>query len=272
MSFLFILGLIFGSFLNAVIYRYNTGITYKGRSFCPSCGGKLRWFELIPILSFVFQKGRCKNCSGKISWQYPLVEFFTALLFFATGYKLGILSGLDSFSPLYFSYILIIWCLFIIIAIYDLRHKIIPDGPVYALIFISLSWQITSKFFGEVLSMQTDGHTVLDLVTGPALFLLMASFWLVSRGHWMGFGDAKLVLGIGWFLGFEMGISGVILGFWLGAIVGIFLIFLSHARKLFLGSEKFTMKSEIPFGPFLIVGSMLAFFFNLDILSLSVFL
>ena len=88
----------------------------------------------------------------------------------------------------------------------------------------------------------------------------------------MGFGDAKLVLGIGWFLGFEMGISGVILGFWLGALAGVSLIFLSHARKLFLGSEKFTMKSEIPFGPFLIIGAMLAFFFNLDILSLSVFI
>ena len=263
---LFILGLIFGSFLNAIIFRYNTGMTPKGRSFCPDCGKKLNWHELIPIVSFILQKGRCKGCSGRISRQYPLVELITAFLFAATGYKLAISGGLESFNPLYFSYILIIWCLFIVIAVYDLRHKIIPDGPVYALIFVSLAGQVASKFFGE------GGHTILDLAIGPILFAFMASFWLVSKGRWMGFGDAKLVLGIGWFLGFEMGISGVILGFWLGALAGVSLIFLSHARKLFLGSEKFTMKSEIPFGPFLIIGAMLAFFFNLDILSLSVFI
>lgn len=272
MSLLFILGLILGSFLNAIIFRYNTGMTPKGRSFCPNCGKKLNWLELIPVLSFILQRGKCGGCSGKISRQYPAVELTTAFLFVATGYKLGITAGFESFNPLYFSYVLLVWCLLVVIAVYDLRHKIIPDGPVYAFIVLSFVGQITNKFFGQGLSTQAGGHTVLDLLIGPILFLLMASFWLVSRGRWMGFGDAKLVLGIGLFLGFEFGISAIILGFWAGALAGISLIILSHGRKLFLGSEKFTMKSEIPFGPFLIVGTMLAFFFNLDILSLSVFM
>lgn len=263
---LFIFGLIIGSFLNAIIFRYNTGMTPKGRSFCPNCGKKLNWFELIPVLSFILQRGKCNGCSGKISRQYPVVELTTAFLFVATGYKLGITAGFESFNPLYFSYVLLVWCLLVVIAVYDLRHKIIPDGPVYGFIVLSLVGQIASKFFGQ------GGHTILDLLIGPMLFLLMASFWLVSRGRWMGLGDAKLVLGIGLFLGFEFGISAIILGFWAGALVGISLIVLSHGGKLFLGSEKFTMKSEIPFGPFLIAGAMLAFFFDMDILSLSAFM
>lgn len=262
----FILGLIIGSFLNAIIFRYNTGMTPKGRSFCPNCGKKLNWFELVPVLSFVLQRGKCRGCFSRISWQYPTIELVTAFLFAATGYKLGITAGFESLNPLYFSYVLLVWCLLIVIAVYDFKHKIIPDGPVYAFIVLSLVGQIVSKFFDQ------GGHTILDLSIGPILFLLMASFWLVSSGRWMGFGDAKLVLGIGLFLGFEQGISAIILGFWAGALAGISFIVLSHGRKLFLGSEKFTMKSEIPFGPFLIFGTILAFFFSLDILSLSVFI
>ncbi len=259
---LFILGLIAGSFLNAVIYRYNTGITLSGRSFCPNCGKNLKWFELIPLFSFIFQFARCRTCRGKISWQYPFVEIITAFLFAATGYKLGMV--FDAWSLFYFLYILAVWCFFMVISVYDLRHKIIPDAPVYALIFLSLVWQISSFLKGA--------SGALDLIIGPFLFLTIASFWLVSSGRWMGFGDAKLVLGIGWFLGLKGGISGVILGFWLGALAGILLVVASRAGKLFLGSEKFTMKSEIPFGPFLIAGATLAFFFNLDVLSFSAFI
>lgn len=269
--FLFILGLIFGSFLNAIIFRYNTGMTPKGRSFCPDCGKKLNWHELIPIVSFILQKGRCKGCSGRISRQYPLVELITAFLFTATGCELMGSSGIESINPFYLAYTLLIWCLLVIIAVYDLRHKIIPDGPVYSLILLSLAGVLADKFFYPDFLVK-GGSAILDFMIGPILFAFVASFWFVSSGRWMGFGDAKLVLGLGWFLGFKTAISGIILGFWSGALAGIFLVVLSRAGKLFLGSEKFTMKSEMPFGPFLILGAILAFFFNPDILSLSVFM
>ncbi len=269
LSFLFVLGLIIGSFLNSVICRYNAGISRQRRSFCPNCGKKLSWFELFPVLSFVFQKGRCRGCSSNISWQYPAVELVTAFLFLLTGGKLLGSQILGLSDLVYFSYVLLSWCLLVVIAVYDLKHKIIPDGPVYFFIVSSLLWQIFEKFYAGV---PVSRSGILDLAIGPALFLFIASLWFVSSGRWMGFGDAKLLLGLGWFLGFTKGLSGVVLGFWLGAIMGVSLVVLSRLGKLFSGSEKFTMKSEIPFGPFLVLGSILSFFLNLDIFGLSAFI
>src|SRR3989338_6841366 len=91
----FVFGLIVGSFLNVVIYRFNTAKSFGGRSACVSCQNKLCWYELIPLVSFLSQKGRCRNCKARISIQYPLVEFATGLIFVALFYKLSAPSGLS---------------------------------------------------------------------------------------------------------------------------------------------------------------------------------
>jgi len=262
--FIFIFGTIIGSFLNVVIYRLGTGTgVTNGRSMCFSCGKSLRWYELIPIVSFMVQSGRCRVCKSKISRQYPIVETLTGFLFLLVIIQSGVsyvtIWSMNTEILLSVFYWVIISVL-IVIAVYDLRHKIIPNSFVYA--FISLSF--INLFF------QTD-ISIWYWLAGPILFSPFAFLWLVSRGRWMGFGDAKLAWGIGWFLGLYYGASAIVLSFWIGAVWGVGLIMLSHLHRLFPSLKQFTMKSEIPFGPFLLFGTILTFFFGIDAFSLAQF-
>ena len=245
--FMVIFGLIVGSFLNVVIYRHNTGMTVGGRSMCFSCGKKLKWFELVPVLSFVFLRGKCSVCKSKISWQYPTVELVTGLLF---------LGAYLTVSNIYLLvYLLVQLSLLIVIAVYDIKHKIIPDVFVYAFAGLALM---------SVLWIFVESHNfsifLFDVLAGPICFLPFAALWYFSKGTWMGFGDAKLALGIGWFLGIGDAYIAIVLAFWVGALVGISMIVYSRITQLSHGQEKVTMKSEIPFGPFLILGLLIMIF------------
>jgi leader peptidase (prepilin peptidase)/N-methyltransferase len=271
----FLFGTIIGSFLNVVIYRFNTGLSIAaGRSQCFSCGHALEWYELVPLFSFLIQGGKCRSCKSRISWQYPLVEFATGLLF------VGIVLA---YPPLTASYLAldvfyaVIWSILVVIVVYDFRHKIIPDSLGYTfagLSFIKLFIVITPLGFAF------HAPSLLDLLAGPILFLPFFILWYVSGGRWMGLGDGKLALGIGWFLGIALGTSAIVIGFWSGALIGIALILLQrfgrksvfHRMALFLGIGERIMKSEIPFAPFLIFGVLLVFLFHIDVTGLSAFL
>ncbi|MEA3399446.1 MAG: prepilin peptidase [Patescibacteria group bacterium] len=253
--FIFLFGLIIGSFLNVVIYRYNSGKTLNGRSMCMSCGKKLSWKELIPVFSFLYQKGKCSNCSARISWQYLIVEIVTGIVFVLTfnhfAYLLNISLGYFIFFMVLF---LLMFSILIIIAVYDLRHKIIPDDLVYLFAVLALA----SNFIG-LNGLQIASND--SMLAGILLALPFALLWLVSHGKWMGFGDAKLALGIGWLLGSFLGLTAIVLSFWIGAIVSVLMI-------LFL-RKKVKKHMEIPFAPFLIIGMLLVFFFNIDLFTLS---
>ena len=282
--FIFLLGIIIGSFLNVVILRYNTGMPIAAdRSRCFSCGHSLGTLELIPVLSYVIQRGRCKHCGAKISWQYPFVELLTGFLFLAVflGFPIGpILAGIVPqalllrliFTLIYY-YVII--SILIVIMVYDLRHKIIPDGLVYTFIALSLVYKLILIAELPIYSRAL----WLDLAAGPIFFVIFFLIWYLSRGRAMGFGDAKLVLGIGFFLGLVQGTSALILGFWIGAVVGIALLLFPYMQKklfpkasLWGGGKGLTIKSELPFAPFLILGLLIAFFFPIDILHLAVLL
>ncbi|MDD5068135.1 MAG: prepilin peptidase [Candidatus Pacebacteria bacterium] len=266
----FIFGLIIGSFLNVVILRYNTGTTIGGRSYCFSCGKILRWYELVPLLSFLIQLGKCRSCKAKISWQYPLVEFSTGVLFVLTALRFQF--EVSSLPTILFYFV--IESLLVIITVYDIRHKIIPDGLVYAFALLSLGRMILLYFYPIPFTL----HPVpFDFLAGPILFLFPFFFlWFISKGRWMGLGDAKLSLGIGWFLGLAYGVSAIILGFWIGAGVSVLLLLFQKIMRgktsLISLPGNLTMKSEIPFGPFLILGALLVFFLHFDITGLSNFL
>lgn len=237
------LGLIVGSFLNVLVLR--TGARpLLGRSHCMSCGKKIRWFDLIPLFSFILLAGRCRQCGSKISIQYPLVELLTAVLFSIIGFSslplVARLLGLPMAA------------LLVAIAVYDLRHTIIPDSWVWAFSILAL-----------VSSLLTTNYLLFTILSGPAVALPLFALWLLSRGRWMGLGDAKLALGIGWLLGTAYGLIALLLAFVIGALVGLALVALSSppwrkialnfpsviSRKLSFGV---TMKSEVPFGPFLV--------------------
>ncbi len=252
---IFIFGTIIGSFLNVVIARYNTGMTLGGRSKCFTCNRTLRWFELIPVLSFIAQGAACRRCKSKISWQYPIIEALVGLLFVLIFWFFPPASLETSFTTIY---LLLISCLLVVITAYDAKHKIIPDPLVYtfaALAFLKL-------FFASDLSLVTP--TIWQLLAGPILALPFFLLWLVSKGTWMGLGDAKLTLGIGWVLGLGAGISALVLAFWIGAIISVFWVMVAF--------KKFKMRYEIPFGPYLILGMYLVLFWNIQVIDTGTFL
>lgn len=226
-----------------------------GRSKCLSCGHTLTWKELIPVLSYVIQRGKCAKCASQFSATYPLVEFFTAILFLGVSIKFLPSSFEFGSFPTELVILLIahwlIMSLLVVIAVYDLRHKIIPDGMVYAFIIAS-----------AVLAWWQDPEALL---AGVYFFAFFGFIWLVSRGKWLGFGDAKLVTGIGFMLGLTSGASALIIACWSGALWGLAGMGLSKLRR---GAQTLTIKSELPFAPFLIFGLLLVFFFQINVLEL----
>jgi leader peptidase (prepilin peptidase)/N-methyltransferase len=258
----FIFGTIIGSFLNVVSLRFNTGKNIGGRSACMLCGKKLVWYELFPVLSYLLLKGECSKCKTKISWQYPLVETITGLLFVLIFIKVipNFFTAFDSItiSSIQFLWIvlyIVISCILIVISVYDVKHKIIPDPFVYAFIIISF----ISIFIGQQKWFMVP--SLSSLLAGPLLALPFALVWLLSKGSWMGFGDAKLVLGIGWILGLGAGGNAIILAFWIAAFFSILWLLITR--------RSVQSKTEIPFGPYLIIGMYIVLFFNVQVIDFS---
>jgi len=262
----FVFGLIIGSFLNVVILRLNTDRTFGGRSGCMSCQHVLSWFELIPVFSFLGLGGRCRHCKAKISIQYPIVELISGIVFLSLFLKFqNVFSSDFPIFAIVFSYYAVMFSLLLIVAVYDLRHKIIPD--ILSLIFGALAF--IGLFF---LSPGLDSMVIyphipsgLDFLSGFIIALPFVFFWLISSGRWMGLGDGKLALGIGWMLGLAMSLSSLVLAFWFGAIVGIIMIVVSKYKQI----ERVHMKSEIPFAPFLVLGAFLALIFSLNFFGIG---
>lgn len=243
-------GALVGSFLNVVILRRGAR-SLSGRSGCLSCTVQLKWYDLVPVFSWLMLRGRCRSCGSRISLQYPLVEALTAVLF-------GLVGG-AGLLPAYTALSLCIASLLIIIAAYDVRHTVIPDAWAYLFGALAL--------FAALIA---PAHPLLYvLLAGPSAALPLFALWLVSRGRWMGLGDAKLALGIGWLLGPVYGIYAVFFAFILGAVISVGILLplpvLSGALRkagIVRGRRQtsYTMKSEVPFGPFLIASCILIWF------------
>ena len=249
--FLFgLFGLVVGSFLNVVIFRY--GARGMGsRSMCATCKKQLPWFDMVPVFSWFVLRGHCRYCKAPISIQYPIVEATTGILFAMIG-----VWAYPAFLyawyvwPILIDY-LAICALLVAIAAYDSRHKIIPDGWVWPFVGLALLSQFLTP-------LPNDFPLTLFLLAGPVAALPLFALWTVSKGTWMGFGDVKLSLGIGWLLGFPFGLIAVFFGFILGAVVSVPLLL--WGKLLPGGSFGFTMKSEVPFGPFLIASTFIVWF------------
>ncbi len=275
--FVFVLGSLIGSFINVVALRYNSGLSIANdRSKCFHCNTQLKWFELVPILSFLFLRGRCRTCDGKISIQYPVVEILSGFVFVFVAlrqyYLWPIYGGFEhglAYSLGFFAYYSFVYSLLLVIAIYDIKHKIIPDRLVYTFIFLAVLKLIFFFFCKSSLSMGFISSTKdwLDLASPLVLFTPFAFLWVVSKGKWIGFGDAKLALGIGALLGFVSGLSAIILAFWIGTVWGIALIL--KGKFSTDPVNKIGMGSEVPFAPFLILATIIIFFTHLDILNLE---
>lgn len=248
----FLLGLIVGSFLNVLVLRRGAK-SLNGRSECFSCGSRIAWYDLIPLFSWLNLRGRCRSCGSRISVQYPIVEFVTGALFCAV--------ALIELPALPFALALVIVSLSLAIAVYDIKHTIIPDVWVVLLILASAAFPVV---FDPSILENWQWYAL-----GPvAAALPLATLWLVSRGAWMGLGDAKLALAMGFLLGPVAGPYAVMGGFVIGSVIMLPLLALSSkkwktwvreftptpvAARLVWG---FTMKSEVPFGPYLIMSNL----------------
>ena len=240
--FLFALGLVVGSFLGAFTYRFPRGISiisgYQGRSICPRCKRKIRWYDNIPIFSFLILKGRCRDCKEKISLREPAIELATGIIF--------VVGPLNALFPLFI--FLIVACLLISIAVIDLENQIIPDEIVWLGLLFLISWYLVIDF-----------HSLFPyLITGfgSALFLLLVN--LITRGRGMGLGDVKLAIFVGSMLDLKLGIIWMLTSFVVGSLMGIILIMLGKAN----------LKAKVPFAPFLIIGFFITVFFGTQLANL----
>jgi leader peptidase (prepilin peptidase)/N-methyltransferase len=241
-----ILGLIIGSFLNAVVYRLNAVESLMERSHCPNCQKKVRWFDNVPLLSFVLLSARCRDCGEKISWQYPIVEAATGIMFALLGnYFFDIF---DFESWILTAYYLTVFSILMIIFVYDFKYMEIPMLVLWLGVVVSLAYFV----FFDWQSFQ-NASSVLDLKTISGIFggLVAGGFFYAlaaySKETWMGYGDAYLGILAGLVVGWPNVLTALMLSFTIGALISVALIAVS----------KKTMKSQVPFAPFLITGVFL---------------
>lgn len=257
-------GVIIGSFLNVYIYRFHTGKSLSGSSHCLSCGTRLKWFELFPLFSYLFLKGKCRTCGCKIPARYFLVELTTAILF-----ALTIILTTDVIALLFYWLILSV---LLVITVYDLYHFIIPD-ELTAVVTALMIGLISYEYYLGIINPHDILITVLAALAGSAFFLFL---WVISKGAWLGFGDVKLAFPLGLLVGATKVFSFVVLSFWIGAAISLVIIGLLKMRRgkqsLHLEGRALTMKSAIPFAPFLVASSLVILFTQFDVLQLFSFI
>lgn len=256
-TLLFILGASIGSFLSVLILRSIEGETWvKGRSRCDYCFTQISWYDNIPLLSYFMLGGKCRNCHKPILPIHPMIELLTATLFVWWYWGGFIFFKLTQtpFSFLQPSFWLLVGLLFIYIFIIDLNYMIIPDRAVLALGVLAILYRLSLTASGI---MQIDDlfYTVIASVVTSLFFF---GLWYFTGGKGMGFGDVKIVIPLSLLLGPNKTIVAMFLSFILGSLVGVILM-------MFGGKN---MKTKIPFGPFLIVSTVISLLFGEKMFSL----
>ncbi len=237
--FVFIIGAVIGSFLNVCMHRLPAKQSLiTPASQCPHCGTPIKFYDNIPILSFIFLRGRCRACARPISIQYMLVELLNAVGYILIAWKFGVTVE----SVLY----ALLFSALVVISVIDLHHKIIPD-------IITIPGIILGLLAGTFISPLGFKDSISGVLLGGGIFFIIA---VVSRGG-MGGGDIKLIAMIGSFLGWTNVIITIVLSSFIGSIIGIFMMVL-------LGKGR---KYPIPFGPFLAIGSIISLFFKREIIE-----
>ncbi len=220
-----------------------------GRSFCPQCKHQLAWKDNIPLLSFCLLRGRCRSCHSPISWQYPLVELGTGLLFLIAYGQMGKWANGQFFQ---FFYYLIILSFLIVIFVSDLRYGIIPDEVVFPVVGLAVLFHLRGVL--EAGTWLHLGGVLLAALGAAGFFLALVA---ITKGKGMGMGDVKLVGLMGLLLGWPEIVVALYLAFLTGAMVGVILIF---AKKRRFGQT-------VPFGPFLVSAAWVVLFWGDQLLA-----
>ncbi len=238
----FILGLIFGSFLNVLLWRLPEGKGIGGRSKCRSCHHTLAWYDLIPILSFIYLRGKCRYCDTPIHIRYPVVELATALsLVLFMIFRQPALNA-DSIITAFIIVVLVS------LVFFDFLYFILPDVLILPAATIYLAYDIMRV-----------PNVASYIITGLLLAAFFAIIYAVSKGRSLGFGDVKLALLIGLVLGYPLGFIAVIGGIWLASIVALLLMFLKRVGP----------KDAIPLGSFLALSTIICIIFYNEVLPIA---
>ncbi len=252
---IFILGLCCGSFVNMLVYRTaqryelenrRFKVKSKNRSFCDYCGRQLKWYENIPVLSWLIQKGETRCCDKKLPVAYPIVEIVTGVLFLLL-FRFQIPDLRSRILLLFLGLVIIVFLVFS--AVFDLKYMILPDFSTILLVISALVyWSI--GHLGEWSYW----------ISAIASFMFLWFLYLITKKKGMGLGDVKLAVFMGLFLG-----KNVVLAFYIAFVVG------ALAAIILMVFKKVNKKTAVPFGPFLILGSLTVWFFSEEILRLSIF-
>ncbi len=237
-------GLLIGSYLNVVVYRLPRGIsTVRPRSRCPGCNGEIRWFDNLPVLSWLRLRGRCRSCGTRISPRYPLVELATGALFTVSVLRFGLSPG--AVLAAVFSSLLLA------LALIDVEYFLLPDKLTYPGILVGLATSWVSP-------ITTPSQSAIGALAGAGILLAMIGGWyLIRREQGMGFGDVKMLAMMGAFLGFP----GMVMALFFAALSG------SVAGVALLAQSGGSMKLKLPFGVFLSLGALIALFAGEPILD-----
>lgn len=237
--YIFIIGLIIGSFLNCLIWRLHTGESLWGRSYCPRCKKKIVWYDNIPLFGYFILRGKCRSCRNNISWQYPLIEFLAGFLFLFSFYLHAKTGFVDIVEVLRSWFIISVM---LIVLVYDLRWYLILDKVMFPSMLVVLMLNIVLGVSWISL--------LISAIIGLAFFLIQ---FIVSRGAWIGGGDLRL----GFFMGLALGnwnllILSIFLSYLIGSVIGLVLL-LSNKKK---------WGSKMPLGVFLAIGTIITLFFG----------
>ena len=232
--FLLLAGLAVGSFLNVCIHRLplKQSVVHPG-SRCPSCGYELRWYDNLPVLSYVFLRGRCRSCRKGISLQYPVIEVVTAVMFLAHWYAFGPTALLAAR--------LVFGCALIVLFMIDLEHQILPNA-------ITLPGIVVGLAFSVVAPPGPFDALVGTVLGGGVLYGIAFAYYLWRKEEGMGMGDVKMLAMIGAFLGWQAVLVTLVLSSFAGAVIGV----------LMMIGQRGTMRYALPFGTFLSLGALAA--------------
>ena len=247
-----VIGLVIGSFINVVVFRTHAGESWvKGRSKCQSCLEPIAAVDLVPVMSFFALKGRCRHCSSVIEWQYPAVELVMGILFGLLYARAALGIGIPAFvdpSEVFALFVrdVTVASFLVIIFVYDFKYSYILDR-------FTLPAMVLALMFNVLL-----GADVWSLLLGG---LLIGGFFaiqfLISNGKWIGGGDIRLGMLMGFLLGAEIGLLALFLSYLFGAIVGIYLV----------AMKKRALDSHVPFGTFLAFGTLIAMIWGEQLLA-----
>lgn len=255
----FVFGVVIGSFLNVYLYRFHTGKSLMGGSHCMSCAEPLRWYDLFPLVSYLTLRGRCRQCSAYIPTRYFWVELLTGALF---GVVVWVVSDVLLWPVLF-----LLMAVLVVVLVYDIMHMIIPHGFVYTLCAIAAVLLGYNVFLGLGLV-----PLLYQLLAGVVAGGFFYGLWWYSAGRWVGLGDAKLAVPLGVMVGLAGVFSMIVLSFWIGTAIALTLLGYERFKKrgqlrLPFTTNRLTMKSEVPFAPFLIIGFLVVFLWQVNVLN-----